>query len=536
MSPPNHTYAAVVVIIDGCTVKCLAKAKTPFIDGLIERGSYSLSCKSIYPTVTYAAHSSILTGVKPHAHGIVGNTFYDRELDKIIDLDEYDVNSLLLSRTLFEMVEGVKAAVGEPVTKGADIVVTKEEVQSSGVWKQDEYAIEKAIDIIVKQRPTFLAINLPGMDAISERFGPESREAIRAMEKVDELIGRLDDALRNNYADHLLVILSDHGLTEVRENLDLKALLKDLGPTEFLIFPSHRFAHIYISSKEKREEAKRILRSDPRLELVLDARESEEFGLSSPRTGDLLVFAARGYELGPQKLKGSHGGITLEEMLVPLIVNKREYADQTREARITDLPKIVLRYLREKEVERIVREKLKDVDPSHGWEHVERVLGLATKLAVKYGADVEAVRLSALLHDSERGETPDIHVKRSEKFARDLLNRTDISTPKMEVVLRAIRNHHTDKPESLETLEEKILWDADKLDALGLIGLARCLQGAGYKRKGLEHALDHLRRDVEMLSDTMHFQDTKAMAQEKLRNVKKFIELLNNEIELTEKS
>jgi len=106
----------------------------------------------------------------------------------------------------------------------------------------------------------------------------------------------------------------------------------------------------------------------------------------------------------------------------------------------------------------------------------------------------------------------------------------------MEVVLRAIRNHHTDKPESLETLEEKILWDADKLDALGLIGLARCLQGAGYKRKGLEHALDHLRRDVEMLSDTMHFQDTKAMAQEKLRNVKKFIGLLNNEIELTEKS
>ncbi|RLG47138.1 MAG: hypothetical protein DRN92_03825, partial [Thermoproteota archaeon] len=198
-----------------------------------------------------------------------------------------------------------------------------------------------------------------------------------------------------------------------------------------------------------------------------------------------------------------------------------------------DLPKIVLRYLREKKVEVIVREKLKDVDPSHGWEHVERVLGLATNLAIKYGADVEVVRLSALLHDSERGETPEVHVRRSEEFARNLLNQMDIPSSKVEVILRAIRNHHTTQPEKLETLEERILWDSDKLDALGLIGLARCLQGAGYEGKGLDHAIDHLRRDVEMLTDTMHFEETKLMAQEKLRKVEEFIKALDKEIEFT---
>jgi len=250
------------------------------------------------------------------------------------------------------------------------------------------------------------------------------------------------------------------------------------------------------------------------------------------RTGDVVVFARKGYELGPQKLRGSHGGITSEEMLVPLIVNKHEYGDMMKSPCITDVLKIVLRYLREKRVEGIIRKKLKDVDPSHGWEHVERVLDMATRLAVKHGADVEVVRLSALLHDSERGETPNIHVNKSEKFARDLLSGMDISHSKIEAILRAIRNHHTEEPERLETLEEKILWDADKLDALGLIGLARCLQRAGYERKGLKHALNHLRKDVEMLTHTMHFQETRKMAHEKLSNVKKFIELLGKEIEL----
>jgi len=52
---------------------------------------------------------------------------------------------------------------------------------------------------------------------------------------------------------------------------------------------------------------------------------------------------------------------------------------------------------------------------------------------------------------------------------------------KVEAILTVIRNHHTSNPERLETLEEKILWDADKLDALGLIGLARCLRKQAIK-------------------------------------------------------
>ena len=530
----TSNYTAAIVVIDGCTISCLKRANTPFLDRLVERGSSSLSCMSIYPTVTYAVHTSILTGVRPNVHGIVGNEFYDRKRGKVINLDEYDVNSLLLSKTLFEMVDeliDVKVAIGEPVTKGADIVITKEEVQGSGFWTQDEYAIEKAMEIILEHKPGLMVINMPGMDAVCEKYGPKSEEAIRTLEKVDNLIERLDLALSDAYSDHLLVVVSDHGLTEVRENLDIVSLLADLvGEEGVVICPSHRFAHVYLLSGKERE-VKNLLKSDERLELVLNADELGEIGLSSVRSGDFVVFAKKGYELGPQRLKGSHGGITPEEMFVPLLVNKREYADLMSDPCITVVPSIVLRYLREKRVETKVREKLKGVDPSHGWEHVERVLNTATNLALRYKADVEAVRLAALLHDSERADTPENHVRRSEKFAKETLNEIKVPAPKVKAILRAIRNHHTNEPEKLETPEEKVLWDADKLDALGLIGLARCLQQAGYMGLSISHALNHLKKDLETLTDTMHFDLTKRIAQEKLRNVRRFISLLKKEVD-----
>jgi uncharacterized protein len=374
------------------------------------------------------------------------------------------------------------------------------------------------------------------MDAICEKFSPKSEDAIRALENIDNSIRRLDDALSEVYSDHLLVILSDHGLTDVEENLDLMALVREAaGENEVLVCPSHRFAHLYIEDPMKREKVKELLGSDERVELILTREELGKLGLSSVRSGDLVIFARRGYELGPQKLKGSHGGLTSEEAFVPLIVNKREYLDFMDDPSITDVPKIALRYLREKRVEVVVRDKLRDVDPSHGWEHVKRVLGLATSLAVRHGGDVESVRLSALLHDSVRGETPEVHVKKSEEFARQLLIQVGTPPSKIKAILRAIRNHHTAHPERLETLEEKILWDADKLDALGLVGLARCLQGAGYMKRGLKHAFNHLKKDVEELTNTMHFDDTRLMAQEKLRNVEEFMRRFEKEIGLSKR-
>lgn len=113
--------------------------------------------------------------------------------------------------------------------------------------------------------------------------------------------------------------------------------------------------------------------------MVISRKELSKYWLENPRSGDVVVAVRESYELGAMKLKGSHGGISHGEFLVPLIINKPEYADTIKGSDITVVSKIILRYLCEAEAIRIVK-KLEKTDPAHGWLHTLRVLKIATSL------------------------------------------------------------------------------------------------------------------------------------------------------------
>jgi uncharacterized protein len=514
--------SAIILILDGCSVKALKRARTPCLKELFKRGSYNFKCRSIFPTLTYSAHASIMTGARPDAHGIVGNTFYDRSSGAILDFDREDVNRYLLSETIFERVEGFKVSVGEPVTKGADIAITKEEVQARDVEDQDRYAIEAGIKLLRKYEPTLAVINLPGIDRIGELYGPLSSELLRHLEEVDALTLELKSVLDEIYEDYLLVALADHGMTSVRENLDLSEILRGLNVT---ICISHRMAHVYVEGGGLKGVTER-LKMQGKFKLL----RPDECRLESLRSGDLLIVAKEGYELGDEPLKGSHGGLSRDEMYVPLIVNKPEYEDLLRDADITVVKEIVLRYLREALAIDFVKEKLKLTDPAHGWEHTARVLETASRLAVKYRADVEAVRLSCLFHDTERGRCPEGHELRSASTAAMFLSERACSKELVDKVRRIVLKHHSD-PKKLETVEEKILWDADKLDSLGIVGLSRCLLEAGFYRQSVRSAIEHFLRDLKEFGDQMHFKETKRIAKARTINALRFLEKLKAELE-----
>ena len=516
--------SAAVVVLDGCSVEARRAARTPFLDATAEAGCATFACKSVFPTATFTAHASLITGAYPREHGIVGNSFYDRSRGTVVNFDVEDVGRYLLARTVMEVVGGTSVAVGEPVARGADAVVSKLKVQREKLFSQDYYALRRAAELVREHKPSLVVVNLPGIDAIGELYGPLSKEVVKHLEGVDELLRTFDDVLREVYEDHLLVVLADHGMAPVGKKLDLSELLEGL---EAVICPSHRAAHIYIEPSEL-EEAIDRLESDRKIELVLSRDELGEHKLDSARSGDIVVVAARGYELGPKLLKGSHGGLTEDELLVPLIANKPEYADLVRKNEITVVPEIVARYVREAKLVAIARNKLEETDPAHGWAHAERMLNVATFLALKYGANVEAVRLACILHDVERGLEPRGHEERSAELAEKLLRQELAPEELVEKVVEVILKHHAD-PSELESLEEKIVWDADKLDALGLIGFARCLLEAGFHRKGIGEAVEHLLRDARDFSNSMHFEETRRLAEEKLSKVEKLLEELKFE-------
>ncbi len=121
-----------------------------------------------------------------------------------------------------------------------------------------------------------------------------------------------------------------------------------------------------------------------------------------------------------------------------------------------------------------------DEDPVHDFAHVLRVLALAERLARAEKADVEIVRTAALLHDIARDQDEGVslragadvdHAIRAAQRARRILAGADPAF--IEAVAHAIEAHRFRNDIEPATIEAKVLFDADKLDAIGAVGIAR---------------------------------------------------------------
>jgi len=121
---------------------------------------------------------------------------------------------------------------------------------------------------------------------------------------------------------------------------------------------------------------------------------------------------------------------------------------------------------------------------SHGFDHVERVLALALRLGRESGADARVLALAALLHDVGRaaedasgGAT--CHAAAGAEQAREILRRHGAGASLIRRVTDCVRCHRyrgADRPASREA---KLLFDADKLDSLGAVGVGRAFLFAG---------------------------------------------------------
>jgi uncharacterized protein len=119
-------------------------------------------------------------------------------------------------------------------------------------------------------------------------------------------------------------------------------------------------------------------------------------------------------------------------------------------------------------------------DGVHGFDHIERVYALARRLAAEEGCDVEIVSAAALLHDAEGSHPADnfrrSHQHASAEFARQVLLEEGWQEQRIEAVVHCIRSHRfRDEQEQPQTLEAQVLFDADKLDAIGAIGVSRAI-------------------------------------------------------------
>jgi uncharacterized protein len=121
---------------------------------------------------------------------------------------------------------------------------------------------------------------------------------------------------------------------------------------------------------------------------------------------------------------------------------------------------------------------------SHDWDHTERVRRLALRIGRKEGADLGVVELAALLHDIGREEEDRshgriCHGRSGAALARAILESYGCGPATVRAVVHAIRTHRFRKGGAPRTLEARVLFDADKLDSIGAVGVGRAFLFAG---------------------------------------------------------
>jgi uncharacterized protein len=132
------------------------------------------------------------------------------------------------------------------------------------------------------------------------------------------------------------------------------------------------------------------------------------------------------------------------------------------------------------------RQYYEGADAVHDFDHVLRVLALAERLAQEENADLEIVRTATLLHDVARGPGDRMaadHALAGAEIARELLAGHPVE--KVEAVAHAIAAHRFRTGPAPQTLEAQVLHDADKLDAIGAIGVARAFAFGGLEGQRL---------------------------------------------------
>ena len=186
----------------------------------------------------------------------------------------------------------------------------------------------------------------------------------------------------------------------------------------------------------------------------------------------------------------------------------------------------VIKLLRNLEKE--VSKEMGSKDP-HGLEHARRVLKLCMLIAEKERGDIDIIIPAAMLHDIGRDNRKD-HAKSSAKKASKILEKLGYSKDRIDHIVRVIEEHSFSANRVPSSKEAKILSDADKLDALGAIGIARVFMTSVVLNRGIKEALMHFHEKILKLPDKMYTQTGKKIAKKRVKIVSEFVKELEKEL------
>ncbi len=310
----------------------------------VEEKSLS-TVQPMLPAVTTAVQSTYLTGKLPHEHGIVGNGWYDRmdcevkfwkQSNKLVSTEKIWEAAKKKDPTFtcanmfwwYNMYSSADYAVTPRPNYLADgrkmpdcyssppdlrdyLQVELGQFPLFQFWgpganiKSTQWIADASMLTDSKYNPTLTFIYLPHLDYCLQKYGQDFTRIKNDLGEIDRVVEQLVGYYTKK--NTRIILLSEYGITQVDNPVALNRLLReagmlnirverglellDAGASRAFAVADHQIAHIYINDPSVKAKVKSLLEKVPGVELVLDRKAQESYGIHHERSGDLVLMA-----------------------------------------------------------------------------------------------------------------------------------------------------------------------------------------------------------------------------------------------------
>ena len=330
------------------------KAEMPVIRRLAAEGVRAADMKCSMPTVTWPNHTTLVTGVNPGKHGVIGNNYFDRATGKNVTLITdpiFNKEEIVKVPTVYDTAKasGLKtAAIIWPASRGAktldwtapdvfsDSLFQKfgtrslfEEFKAAGIpyekqgeWcksgdgeSRDRMYVQMFNDVVRTHRPNLALLHLVEVDHVEHAHGPQSPEAYAAVKFADECVRDVWTELQKSFPGKATLFVSaDHGFFPYQQLIQPNVLLRKEGLVktdeknnvaggDVHVLGQGGASFLYVLDETHRnaiiERLEALFKNVEGIDLVITPKDFIKYGMVNPRQNpqmaDVVLSAKSGY-------------------------------------------------------------------------------------------------------------------------------------------------------------------------------------------------------------------------------------------------
>lgn len=318
----------ILISADGFRFDYAEKHEAKNLLALAKSGVKAEAMNPSFPTVTFPNHYTIVTGLTPPHHGLVGNSMFDRETGERYSLGNRNavINPKWYGGTpIWNLAEQNKMLSACYYWPGSEAPINGSFPTYSYRYSEKSpidsriQEVVKWLELPAEKRPHLITFYFPEVDHAGHSFGPDAVETKEAVQFVDESVKKLNDAVAKTGLNVNFVFVADHGMTRIDDKNPLKLPIK-IDESKVDVSSNGSYVSLFVKNEKDIEaiyqEIKTAQNEKFEVYKTTDVPKKYHFDKKNDyhnRIGDIILIAhAPNYFANNKAPKGSHGFLVEE--------------------------------------------------------------------------------------------------------------------------------------------------------------------------------------------------------------------------------